>query len=581
MKVPPNVIIVLTDDQGYGDLACHGNPILNTPHLDALHAESAKLDDFHVAPVCTPTRSQLLSSQDALRNGATFVSMGRSLMNPALPTIATVFQEQGYKTGHFGKWHLGDNFPYRPQDRGFDDTVHHPAWGITSAADYFGNDYFDDTYRRNGTTESFQGYCTDVWFGEAITWMERQSTAEKPFFTYIATNAPHVPLWVPDQYRQPYLDLVDFDVASFYGMIANIDENIGRLEMFLESTGLHENTILIFMGDNGTATAEKVYNAGMRGKKASLYEGGHRVPCFVRWPSGGVGNCTITEPTQCQDIMPTLVELCELEANYNTDGVSLARRLTQAEKTLDDRMLVVQYGHTKQDTWGATTRGQATIIWGRWRLVKGELYNLGKDPAQTNNVASDNPKVVSRMQDHYDAWWADVGNNLAVYHPITVGDPREDPVRLSSCDWAGVYCDNPENIREGVMDSGLWHLDISMAGQYCITLSRWPEEARLPITAEAPIMQGVDGTLPAGISIPAARAQLIVGEVVVEAPVKTTDRSVVFTVNLRKGLTTMRTWWLNNLGERIAGAYYATVTSLAQKETGNSADTSPINGNPA
>ena len=223
----PNVIFVLTDDQGYGDLACHGNPIIKTPHLDALHAESIRFTDFHVAPMCTPTRGELLTGQDALRNGATFVCMGRSLMNPELPTMADIFARNGYCTGHFGKWHLGDNYPYRPQDRGFEETIHHPAWGITSAADYFGNDYFDDHYRHNGAIEAFKGYCTDVWFDEAINWIKAQGDA--PFFAYIATNAPHTPLWVPDEYRQPYLAHVPYNVASFYGMIANYRREHGQV----------------------------------------------------------------------------------------------------------------------------------------------------------------------------------------------------------------------------------------------------------------------------------------------------------------------------------------------------------------
>ena len=313
----PNVIFVLTDDQGYGDLACHGNPIIKTPNLDALHDESIRFTDFHVAPMCTPTRGELLTGQDALRNGATFVCMGRSLMNPELPTLADIFAMNGYRTGHFGKWHLGDNYPYRPQDRGFHETIHHPAWGITSAADYFGNDYFDDHYRHNGTIEAFEGYCTDVWFDEAMDWIEEQDDA--PFFAYIATNAPHTPLWVPDEYRQPYLDHVAYNVASFYGMIANIDDNMGKLDAFLHKTGLRDNTILIFMTDNGTANGETVYNAGMRGKKTTLYEGGHRVPFFIRWPEGQLGEPRdIPDPTHGTDVLPTLISLCDLDESRRT-----------------------------------------------------------------------------------------------------------------------------------------------------------------------------------------------------------------------------------------------------------------------
>ena len=228
-----NIIFVLTDDQGYGDLSCLGNPILKTPALDRLHAYSVRLTDFHVAPMCSPTRGELMTGQDALRNGATFVCMGRSLLRADLPTMADILAGNGYHTGHFGKWHLGDNFPYRPQDRGFHETIHHPAFGITSAADYFGNDYFDDHYRHKDEIKQYRGYCTDVWFEEAIRWMQGCHNRNEPFFAYIATNAPHGPLWVPDEYRQPYLNGIRRDEASFFGMIANIDENMAQLERFL------------------------------------------------------------------------------------------------------------------------------------------------------------------------------------------------------------------------------------------------------------------------------------------------------------------------------------------------------------
>ena len=385
----PNVIFVLTDDQGYGDLSCHGNPVIKTPYLDVLREESVRFTDFHVSPMCTPTRGELMTGQDALRNGATFVCMGRSLINPELPTIADIFGNNGYRTGHFGKWHLGDNYPYRPQDRGFQETIHHPAWGITSAADYFGNDYFDDTYRHNGEYEAFEGYCTDVWFDEAMKWIERSD--DGPFFAYIATNAPHTPLWVPDKYRQPYLEQVDYPVASFFGMIVNIDENMARLDTFLKEKGLYDNTILIYMTDNGTANGEPVYNAGMRGKKTMLYEGGHRVPFFIRWPEGGLGvPRDISDMTHGTDCAPTLVSLCGLEIPEGIafDGVSLADLLRGECEHLEDRMKVVQYGQTENKERRFTGKGNAAVLWDRWRLVDyEELYNLDDDPGQENNIA--------------------------------------------------------------------------------------------------------------------------------------------------------------------------------------------------
>ncbi len=559
----PNVIVLLTDDQGYGDLSCHGNPVLRTPNLDRLHAESIRLEDFHVAPMCTPTRSQLLTGLDALRNGATFVCMGRSLLDPALPTMADIFADNGYRTGHFGKWHLGDNYPYRPQDRGFQTTIHHPSWGITSAADHFENDYFDPHVRRGDAIEPFEGYCTDIWFDETIAWIDQDRDA--PFFAYLATNTPHGPHWVPDRYRQPYLGHVEYDVASFYGMIANIDENFGRLDAFLTETGLRDNTILIFMGDNGTATGENVYNAGMRGKKRSLYEGGHRVPCFIRWPSGGfVGPRQVDEPTQCQDILPTLIDLCGLAgpALEEFDGDSLTGILHDGEP-IPDRMFCVQYGHASDGWSGETRRGDAAVIWDKWRLVGDELFDLTRDPGQETDLASEYPEIQAAMRVEYDAWWDRLGGNLDSYHPITIGSDEENPTRLCSCDWAYVYCDNPGNIRGCVMDSGTWHLQVERPGSYMFSLYRWPEESDLPISAPAPEMHGVDGTLPEGRALAGARAWMKVGEVTAEGDVGPEDRCTTFVADLSTGPTRLKTWWLDADGARLAGAYYVSVTRLA------------------
>ena len=561
----PNVIFVLTDDQGYGDLSCHGNPVIKTPYLDALREESVRFTDFHVSPMCTPTRGELMTGQDALRNGATFVCMGRSLINPELPTIADIFGNNGYRTGHFGKWHLGDNYPYRPQDRGFQETIHHPAWGITSAADYFGNDYFDDTYRHNGEYEAFEGYCTDVWFDEAMKWIEQGD--DGPFFAYIATNAPHTPLWVPDKYRQPYLEQVDYPVASFFGMIVNIDENMARLNAFLKEKGLYDNTILIYMTDNGTANGEPVYNAGMRGKKTMLYEGGHRVPFFIRWPEGGLGvPRDISDMTHGTDCAPTLVSLCGLEPPEGTafDGVSLAGLLRGECDHLEDRMKVVQYGQTENKERRFTGKGNAAVLWDRWRLVDyEELYNLDDDSGQKNNIADQYPDVVEQMQAHYDGWWSELGENFERYYPISIGTDIENPTRLSSCDWLRVYCDNPGGVRGCVMDSGIWQLAVSQDGAYEITLRRWPKESGLAITAPAPVMEGVDGTLMEGKALPAVRAWMQIGKSVQETEVQVDDAAVTMTVDLEEGPTHLQTWWIDEKGERLAGAYYVTIERVS------------------
>ena len=562
----PNVILVLTDDQGYGDLSCLGNPVLRTPCIDRLHAQSVRFTDFHVAPVCTPTRGELMTGRDALYNGATFVCMGRSLLRSDLPTMADIFGANGYHTGHFGKWHLGDNYPYRPQDRGFHETIYHPGWGITSAPDHFENDYFDDRYRHKDEIEHYQGYCTDIWFEQAMAWMSRCQQNSDPFFAYIATNAPHGPLWVPDQYRQPYLANVTRNEASFFGMIASIDENMGRLEAFLQEKGLRDNTVLIFMTDNGTATGMEVFNAGMRGRKASLYEGGHRVPFFVRWPGGGVGGGRdLRGMTRSTDVLPTLIDLCGLQVDDGLafDGLALAHSVRDPDEPAPERLAVVQFGHPNEGIWGYTDASMAAVLWRQWRLVNGcELYDIGADPGQTQNLAAAHPDTTTRLQDHYQQWWAERHQTLETYQPVIIGSDRENPVRLCSCDWAWVYADNQANIRGCVMDSGTWHVDVAREGLYEFTLRRWPAESGLGISAPAPIMQGIDGTFPEGKALPVSSAWLRVGDSEQTHPVPADASQVAFRMELQPGPTQARTWWHDAEGNRLAGAYYLTAERL-------------------
>jgi len=303
----------------------------------------------------------------------------------------------------------------------------------------------------------------------------------------------------------------------------------------------------------------------MRGKKRSLYEGGHRVPCFIRWPSGGLmGPRQIDQPTQCQDIFPTLIDLCDLEGPTpaDFDGISLTATL-QNKEPIADRMLFVQYGHAVAGQSGETRRGDAAVIWNRWRLLGEQLFDLSRDSGQQTDVAGEYPDIQSAMQAEYDAWWDRLGGNLDSYHPITIGSDVENPTRLCSCDWAYVYCDNPGNVRGCVMDSGTWHLQVEPPGRYKLSLYRWPEESDLPISAPAPEMHGVDGSLPEGAALSVAKALLKIGEFEAEAEVRPQDRCAVFVADLSAGLTRLKTWWLDADGARLAGAYYVSVTRLA------------------
>ena len=412
----PNVIVVMTDDQGYPELSVNGNPILETPNLDRLHGQSLRLEDYHVSPMCTPTRGQLMTGLDPARNGAINVSSGRALLRPEIPIMANFFGDAGYQTGIFGKWHLGANYPFRPEDRGWHETVWFPSSHIGSVPDYWGNDYWDDTYVNNGKLKQYEGYCTDIFFDEGIAFMQKSARAGKPFLAYIAPNTPHGPLVAPDEDEQVIKEILakpEFDhldgrikirLADYLGMVRNIDTNMGKLMKFLDDEGLRDDTILIFKTDNGSTHGPRYYNAGMRGQKTELWEGGHRVPCFISWPNGGLMKPRdIHGLTQVQDLLPTLLDLCDIPTDANFDGMSLVSILRGKAVVPEDRMLVINYsrmpGFVNYPTPFAQThmyRNLGEVLWKRWRLLEDrELYNLETDPKQTTNVIDKYPEVVS------------------------------------------------------------------------------------------------------------------------------------------------------------------------------------------
>jgi arylsulfatase len=554
-RTKPNVIILLTDDQGYADMSCHGNPVLKTPNMDRLHDQSIRLTDFHVAPMCTPTRSQLMTGLDAMHNGATSVCAGRSFIRRGIPTMAEIFAASGYRTGHFGKWHLGDSYPNLPHQRGFQETVYFLGWGITSMADLWQNDYFDGRFRHNGVLQQYKGYCTDVWFSLAMEWIKERHARNEPFFCYLPTNAPHGPLWCPEKYKKLYEKQ---GPAAFFGMIANIDENLGKLDAMLKDLGLRDNTIFIFMTDNGGTAGVKVFNAGMRGSKTQYYDGGHRAACFVRWPAGPLRKPGDMDAlTQIQDLLPTLIDLCELKKPEKTkfDGMSLAGLLKSTTDVLPDRMCVVQYGQRP-------LKWDAALMWNKWRLVKGkELYDLKTDPGQTKDVAAQHPDIFKKMEDHYEKWWAGVEPIMDDFTPVIIGSDKENPVTLSSADWANVYCDNMNNLRAGVNRNAPWSILVEQDGQYEIALRRWPKEADAAIAAGVPEFKAVAGGLPEGKALPIVKARLKIGDVMDESnPLGAQDKTVTFTVPLKAGMKTqMQTWFYDADDKELCGAYFAYV----------------------
>jgi arylsulfatase len=582
----PNVVIVITDDQGYGDLACHGNPVAQTPHMDRLHAQSVRLTDFHAAPMCTATRGQLLTGLDAARNGAVNVSSGRTLLRPDLETLADRFRAGGYRTGVFGKWHLGDNYPYRPQDRGFDDSLWFPSSHINSLPDYWENDYFDDVYCRNGSRERYEGYCTEVFFREAMAWMEARAEQDEPFFAYLPTNAPHAPLWVPPDDREAMeeafaagehaLPQIEPEhrarIIRFLAMIRDVDGHLGRLRDFLRAQQIERNTILVFMTDNGSTFGPLYYNAGMRGAKCSLWEGGHRVPCFIHWPDGNLGPPRdIGGLTQMQDIMPTLIDFCGLEPPADTplDGISLASALRGEEPVPPERMLAVNYSrmpsadYPMPDSESIMRREGAAVLYKRWRLLEDvALYDLDSDPEQQRNIIDRHPDVADKMREALDTWWQGVEATANEVQRIIVGSDEEDPMRLSACEWQDVFVDQQRQVRVGERKNSYWHLQVDRAGSYEFRLRRWPRESGLALDEACSATTVTDGVLEEGCALPIARARLMIDRQWHTRAVEPGQEAAAFTVNLNAGPTLLHTWFDDARGQPICGAYYVHVSRL-------------------
>ncbi len=439
----PNIILILTDDQGYADISANGSPDVSTPSMDDLKSQGISLNDFQVSPTCSPTRSAIMTGRHPFKNGITHTLLERERMALHIATLPEVLKRANYTTGIFGKWHLGDEPEYQPDRRGFDEVFIHGSGGIGQAfpgsgADVPENRYFDPVFKHNGTFVKTKGFCTDVIFSQALGWIRKQSRNHTPFFAYIATNAAHDPFFAPDKYkekfnRQGYPE----DARGYYAMIENIDDNLGVLLDKLDAWDLAQSTIVIFMTDNGKSHAihkaehEATYNAGMRGFKGSPYEGGTRVPFFIRWPGKFKAGQQIEVLLNHYDILPTLADIVGMDISDlpDLDGQSFLPYLQGKEVEQPDRYRFVHGGRWPLNPnntngqiidpkWLGTEESSNPQAWKyincavrneQYRLVNNsELYDLYNDPGETRDVASEHPGQVVEMQLAYDRWWDSV-----------------------------------------------------------------------------------------------------------------------------------------------------------------------------
>jgi len=560
----PNVILILTDDLGIGDLACEGNPWIKTPNIDAFYNESVRLSDFHVSPLCAPTRGAIMTGQYPVNNGVWATFKGRDALNEKAITMADVFKYNGYHTAMFGKWHLGDNYPSRPTDSGFETVIQHLAGGVGELSDHWGNTYFDDVYYVNNEAQQFTGYCTDVWFSETQKYIEQKK--DKPFFIYLPTNAPHDPLIVAEKYEKPYQHLEGKEVVSAkqMGMIANIDENMGRLTQFLIDNNLADNTIVIFMSDNGSRygysnDGKLGYNKNFRGIKGSKLEGGHRVPFYIRWPEGNIGGGKdISQLSAHVDILPTLAALCniELAQNMDLDGIDVSDLLRGKKNKPNNRSVFV---HHRQDWRAPEAVNQTCIMKDSWRLINGkELYDIEKDPSQRNNVAAQYPELVTSLLQQ-NKKFIEKAKLRTEYQELPVnivGNAAQEEIKLTVQhaigDDRGIW--KCEQVAEGLTNKNNKHaIGIEKDGLYEISLCRWPKECPGAIWSVPAVNKNhYDYTV-----IKPTEARIKIQNREFTKAIKGNEEAIVFKVHLKKGHTILVNDFIE--ADNIFGAYYSYV----------------------
>jgi arylsulfatase A-like enzyme len=472
----PNVVLIITDDQGFGDVASHGNPHINTPVHDRLAASGARFDRFYVSPVCAPTRGSLLTGRYNLRAGVFGVTRGYETIHANELTIAEALKANGYRTGAFGKWHNGRYLPNHPNGQGFD-----TFFGFCGG---HWNRYHDANLERNGVPVETKGYIIDTLTDSAMGFI--RANRNRPFFCYIPYNTPHSPWRVPEKWWRKYNGKgLDEQAQCAYAMVENIDWNVGRVLKLLDTLKLAKNTIVIFMTDNG-ANSDR-FNAGMKGRKGSVDEGGVRVPFFIRYPGVIKSGTKISNIAAHIDVLPTLMDLCGVKKPEGKplDGINLAPWLRGQGGNYPERMIFSD--RFRGDLPIAKLKG--SVRTSQWRAVltakKWRLYDMLADPGQKIDVASKHSGVVKNLSAAFDEWFSGTGATELTYHPIPVGHPKRPSIEipanesvLSPAVGKGItYKGSPAGfantwIREWTSTEAYptWKLDILNSGTYRVAI---------------------------------------------------------------------------------------------------------------
>ncbi len=530
-NLKPNVVFVLSDNQSFYEMSCHGHAQIKTPNIDALAKESVEFTHFYAPPYCSPSRSVIMTGRHAMRSGVFTTVGGRSIMHRDAITLPDILKKNGYHTAIFGKWHLGFSYPYRPQDRGFDEVFVHGGGGVGQMEDYYGNTLFDTTFIHNGKVTPTKGYCTDTLFSQAMAYIE--SHRAEPFFCFVSTPVTHSPHHGP---KELVAKLADDGLAGnlqLFAQVMNLDTNIGRIKKKLHDLGIADNTIFIYASDQGMNDRGAPHGDNRLGL---AYDPSHHVPFFIRVPGA--------KPSVCRrlagmiDFFPTILDLCGIETPDARDGVSLKPLLVKGgEKWPEDRTLIIQ-----------CPRGRTSKMWSnasvkteRWRLTNGEkLYDIKADPRQKKDVAKQHPDVVERLRAKYEAYWKEIPAQETTLSRHLLGAKECPEVVLNGMDWYRGATPWHSGAFRG-RSNGAWPVTILRDGRYVFECRHYPREANR--------------------SAEATHAKLKIGETVRELELENNATFARFELDLKVGDYDLETF-LSSAKGKPRGALFVYVSAL-------------------
>jgi arylsulfatase A-like enzyme len=541
---PPNVVIMLIDNHGYYELSCHGHPVVQTPRIDRLAQEGVSFTDFHAPPFCSPSRAELLTGRYALRAGIYNTVGGVSILHRNETTLANILKKKGYRTGVFGKWHLGTSYPYAPKFRGFDEVFVHGGGGVSQLVDYYGNTHMNATFEHNGQYVKSRGFSTDVLFDQGIDFMGRNR--ETPFFCFITTPAVHFPVLSHPENRKRLeaRGVDDQKNLPIYSMIENVDDNVGRLLDYLEEKGLKKNTLVILASDQGVNDRGAVtHRAGEILNRGVQYDEKHQVYCMIQYP-----RLTDTQAGPCDqlvgmvDVLPTVLDLCGIdhaEDLGNLDGQSLKPLLAGTDDWDNQRTLIVQCPRSRErNKWE-----NVSVKYQTWRLVDGdELFDTKNDRGQLVNLIDKQPKLSRELKAAYDSFWQSLPSASDLLSAHTLGASQAPSLRLNGMDWYIGHQPWTQGGLKNKTSQGTWRVDIAQNGSYRFELRRYPRE----------FPQAIEAT----------KATVAIGKERADVVIERKATCAIVEIPLKKGEYDMKTTFIDRddpTGKKEWGAYYVYV----------------------